>query len=139
MLVLAQKIVSKAEGRLVDLAGVTPSPRALDLAEELGEPPGPYERLLSDALRGDSTLFPRWEVIEQTSGKWIVECAELFGIGRREIDPVLRNVAVHAQFEGVPRRDGDEQRHRRAGAKYQQAGPTGLGMPVDGRHHASKP
>jgi flavin-dependent dehydrogenase len=30
--------------------------------------------------------------------------------GRREIDPVLRNVAVHAQFEGVPRREG-----RRAG------------------------
>jgi glucose-6-phosphate 1-dehydrogenase len=38
----------------------------LDFAEELGEPPQPYERLLSDALRGDSTLFPRWEVIEQT-------------------------------------------------------------------------
>lgn len=30
--------------------------------------------------------------------------------GRREVDPVLRNVAVHAQFEGVPRREG-----RRAG------------------------
>jgi len=38
----------------------------LDFAEELGEPPQPYERLLSDALRGDSTLFPRWEVIEET-------------------------------------------------------------------------
>jgi glucose-6-phosphate 1-dehydrogenase len=38
----------------------------LDFAEELGEPPGPYERLLVDALRGDSTLFPRWEVIEET-------------------------------------------------------------------------
>jgi glucose-6-phosphate 1-dehydrogenase len=38
----------------------------LDFAEELGEPPTPYERLLSDALRGDSTLFPRWEVIEET-------------------------------------------------------------------------
>ena len=38
----------------------------LDFAEELGSPPGPYERLLSDALRGDSTLFPRWEVIEET-------------------------------------------------------------------------
>ena len=38
----------------------------LDFAEELGEPPGPYERLLADVLRGDSTLFPRWEVIEQT-------------------------------------------------------------------------
>jgi glucose-6-phosphate 1-dehydrogenase len=43
-------------------------PVSLDLsfAEELGTPPGPYERLLTDALRGDSTLFPRWEVIEET-------------------------------------------------------------------------
>jgi glucose-6-phosphate 1-dehydrogenase len=38
----------------------------LDFAEELGEPPGPYERLLADALRGDSMLFPRWSVIEET-------------------------------------------------------------------------
>ena len=38
----------------------------LDFAEELGEPPQPYERLLSDALRGDQTLFPRWSVIEET-------------------------------------------------------------------------
>ncbi|MEX2612422.1 MAG: glucose-6-phosphate dehydrogenase [Gaiellaceae bacterium] len=38
----------------------------LDFADELGEPPEPYERLLADALRGDSTLFPRWEVIEET-------------------------------------------------------------------------
>jgi glucose-6-phosphate 1-dehydrogenase len=38
----------------------------LDFADELGEPPEPYERLLFDALRGDSTLFPRWEVIEET-------------------------------------------------------------------------
>jgi glucose-6-phosphate 1-dehydrogenase len=38
----------------------------LDFAEELGEPPQPYERLLYDALRGDATLFPRWSVIEET-------------------------------------------------------------------------
>ena len=38
----------------------------LDFAEELGEPPFPYERLLADALRGDSMLFPRWSVIEET-------------------------------------------------------------------------
>ena len=38
----------------------------LDFAAELGEPPEPYERLLADALRGDSTLFPRFEVIEET-------------------------------------------------------------------------
>jgi len=34
VLVLAQKIVSKAENRLVELADVQPSPRALELAEE---------------------------------------------------------------------------------------------------------
>jgi glucose-6-phosphate 1-dehydrogenase len=38
----------------------------LDFAEELGEPPQPYERLLADVIRGDSTLFPRWDVIEAT-------------------------------------------------------------------------
>jgi glucose-6-phosphate 1-dehydrogenase len=38
----------------------------LDFEEELGEPPEPYERLLYDAIRGDSTLFPNWEVIEET-------------------------------------------------------------------------
>jgi glucose-6-phosphate 1-dehydrogenase len=38
----------------------------LDFEEELGEPPEPYERLLYDAIRGDATLFPNWEVIEET-------------------------------------------------------------------------
>ncbi len=38
----------------------------LDFEEEMGEPPEPYERLLADALRGDSTLFPRFEVVEET-------------------------------------------------------------------------
>jgi glucose-6-phosphate 1-dehydrogenase len=38
----------------------------LDFAEELGAPPQPYERLLADAVRADSTLFPRWRVIEET-------------------------------------------------------------------------
>ena len=36
ILVLAQKIVSKSEGRMVNLATVTPSDRALDLAEKSG-------------------------------------------------------------------------------------------------------
>ena len=40
----------------------------LDLSfdEQLGEAPGPYERLLKDALVGDGTLFPRQDVIEET-------------------------------------------------------------------------
>jgi len=38
----------------------------VSFSEELGATPGPYERLLTDALRGDTTLFPRWDVIEET-------------------------------------------------------------------------
>jgi len=43
-------------------------PVSLDVSfvDELGTPPGPYERLLADALHGDTTLFPRWDVIEET-------------------------------------------------------------------------
>ena len=32
----------------------------------LGEEPTPYERLLSDALRGNHDLFPRWDTVEAT-------------------------------------------------------------------------
>jgi glucose-6-phosphate 1-dehydrogenase len=46
----------------------TSRPVSLDLSftDELGMPPGPYERLLTDALRGDGALFPRWDVVEET-------------------------------------------------------------------------
>ena len=37
VLVVAQKIVSKAEGRSIDLATVTPSARAIELAETTGK------------------------------------------------------------------------------------------------------
>ncbi len=51
VLVLAQKIVSKAEGRIVDLATVTPSPRALALAAEVGKDPRLVETILSESTR----------------------------------------------------------------------------------------
>ncbi len=35
-------------------------------ADELGEAPEPYERLLGDALRGDASLFTREDGVEQT-------------------------------------------------------------------------
>jgi glucose-6-phosphate 1-dehydrogenase len=38
----------------------------LDFDEQLGAAPGPYERLLLDALAGRSTLFPRQDAIEET-------------------------------------------------------------------------
>jgi glucose-6-phosphate 1-dehydrogenase len=37
----------------------------LSFREHLRGAPGPYERLLSDAIRGDGTLFPRQDVIEE--------------------------------------------------------------------------
>lgn len=53
ILVLAQKIVSKAEDRLVELATVTPSPAALELAATSGKDP----RLAELVLRESKTIL----------------------------------------------------------------------------------
>lgn len=49
IIVLAQKIVSKAEGRIADLAKVSPSPRALELAAVTGKDPRLVELVLSES------------------------------------------------------------------------------------------
>lgn len=49
ILVVAQKIVSKAEGRLVDLASVTPSGRARELAGITGKDPRLLELVLAES------------------------------------------------------------------------------------------
>ncbi|GAB4464740.1 MAG: coenzyme F420-0:L-glutamate ligase [Anaerolineales bacterium] len=49
ILVLAQKIVSKAEGRMVNLATVTPSPRAIELAEQTQKDPRFLELVLQES------------------------------------------------------------------------------------------
>jgi coenzyme F420-0:L-glutamate ligase/coenzyme F420-1:gamma-L-glutamate ligase len=49
ILVLAQKIVSKAENRLVNLATVTPSPAARELAEKSGKDPRVAELILRES------------------------------------------------------------------------------------------
>jgi coenzyme F420-0:L-glutamate ligase/coenzyme F420-1:gamma-L-glutamate ligase len=49
ILVLAQKIVSKAENRLVNLATVKPSPAAFELAEKTGKDPRISELLLRES------------------------------------------------------------------------------------------
>ena len=51
VLVLAQKIVSKAEGRRVNLAEVEPSTEALALAEETGKDPRLVEMILGESAR----------------------------------------------------------------------------------------
>lgn len=49
ILVLAQKIVSKAEGRLVHLSQVTPSPRALELGQAVDKDPRLVELILRES------------------------------------------------------------------------------------------
>lgn len=51
VVVVAQKIVSKAEGRTVDLATLTPSARAAELAAEVGKDPRLVEAILSESSR----------------------------------------------------------------------------------------
>jgi coenzyme F420-0:L-glutamate ligase/coenzyme F420-1:gamma-L-glutamate ligase len=49
IIVLAQKIVSKAEGRLVNLATVSPSPAALELSAKSGKDPRLAELILQES------------------------------------------------------------------------------------------
>ena len=51
VLVVAQKIVSKAEGQMVALATVQPSARAQELARELGKEPELIEVILGESRR----------------------------------------------------------------------------------------
>jgi coenzyme F420-0:L-glutamate ligase/coenzyme F420-1:gamma-L-glutamate ligase len=76
ILVVAQKIVSKAEGRLVNLNEVTPSQRALDLVEPTGKDP----RFLELVLRESS------EVLRTRMGTIIVEHKNGFVCANAGID-----------------------------------------------------
>jgi coenzyme F420-0:L-glutamate ligase/coenzyme F420-1:gamma-L-glutamate ligase len=51
VLVIAQKVVSKAEGRIVDLADVVPSPQAIALAQEVAKDPRIVEVVLSESAK----------------------------------------------------------------------------------------
>jgi coenzyme F420-0:L-glutamate ligase/coenzyme F420-1:gamma-L-glutamate ligase len=51
VVVIAQKIVSKAEGRTVELAAVKPSARAVALAQEVQKDPRLVELILSESVR----------------------------------------------------------------------------------------
>jgi coenzyme F420-0:L-glutamate ligase/coenzyme F420-1:gamma-L-glutamate ligase len=84
VLVLAQKIVSKSEGRLVNLAEVVPSERALDLAHQVGKDPRHVEVILRESK----------EVIWASPGIFVVEthhgfvCANA-GVDRSNIEQMI--------------------------------------------------
>jgi coenzyme F420-0:L-glutamate ligase/coenzyme F420-1:gamma-L-glutamate ligase len=63
VIVMAQKVVSKAQGRYVDLADVVPSKRAKQLAARTGKDPRLVEVILSESVR----------VVRERPGLLIVE------------------------------------------------------------------
>ena len=63
MVVVAQKIASKAEGRIVRLADIVPSPRALELGARVDKDPRAVEVILGEAV----------EVLRAVPGVLIVE------------------------------------------------------------------
>lgn len=82
ILVLAQKIVSKAEGRVVELAGVAPSTRADKLAEETGKDPRVVELILRESRKVIRTR-PGLIIVEHRRG---FICANA-GIDQSNVDP----------------------------------------------------
>jgi coenzyme F420-0:L-glutamate ligase/coenzyme F420-1:gamma-L-glutamate ligase len=67
VLVLAQKIVSKAENRYVDLKQVTPSPAAIELAEKCNKDPRAMEVLLGESKEVLRTR-PNVVIVEHHNG-----------------------------------------------------------------------
>lgn len=82
VLVIAQKVVSKAEGRIVALADVQPSPQAVELGAAIGKDPRIVEVILSDSK----------EIVRSRPGLLIVEqkrgfiCANA-GVDRSNVRP----------------------------------------------------
>ena len=115
VVVIAQKIVSKAEGRQVQLAGVAPSPKALTLAAICNKDPRLVELVLSEALE-------------------VVRCARDVLIVRHRLGFIVANAGIDQSNieEGdmtallLPR-DPDASAARIAGALSQAAGaPLGV-------------
>jgi coenzyme F420-0:L-glutamate ligase/coenzyme F420-1:gamma-L-glutamate ligase len=69
VVVISQKVISKAEGRVRDLETVTPGPRARQLAERLGRDPRLVELVLGEASRV-LRAEPQALIVETRSG-WI--------------------------------------------------------------------
>lgn len=82
ILVVSQKVVSKAEGRLVRLSDVTPSAAALTMARTLGRDPRLVEIILREARR--IVRMDRGVVLAETHHGWI--CANA-GVDQSNVDP----------------------------------------------------
>jgi coenzyme F420-0:L-glutamate ligase/coenzyme F420-1:gamma-L-glutamate ligase len=77
VVVVSQKIVSKAEGRQVELADVDPGERALELAERLGKDPRIVELILRESV--DVVRAERNVLIVEGRAGWISANAGIDG------------------------------------------------------------
>jgi coenzyme F420-0:L-glutamate ligase/coenzyme F420-1:gamma-L-glutamate ligase len=110
VLVVTQKVVSKAEGRVVELASVTPRPEAIDWAERWGK----------DARQVELVLRESTEVLRMAEGGLIISrtahgfvCAnagvDLSNVGGGEVAtllPVDPDASARALREGLAARTG---------------------------------
>ena len=81
VLVLSQKIVSKSEGRLLDLRDVTPSTMAITFATELGRDPRLIEVILRESRR--VVRMDRGVLVTETRHGWV--CANA-GVDQSNVD-----------------------------------------------------
>lgn len=123
VLVIAQKIVSKAEGRMVRLDDIVPSPRAIELGQQSSKDPRFCEVLLWDTreiLRVREGL-----IVVETNQGWV--CANA-GIDRS-------NVAPHGEEEWVLRLPEDADRSaRELRARLKDKTGRGVGILIDDTH-----
>lgn len=89
IVVVAQKVVSKAENRLVRLTDVTPGSRALELAEITGKDPRIVQVILDDCR--DVVRARRGLLIVEQLGGWV--CAH-GGMDRSNVEPVAGEEVV---------------------------------------------
>jgi coenzyme F420-0:L-glutamate ligase/coenzyme F420-1:gamma-L-glutamate ligase len=82
LLVVGQKIVSKAEGRIVKLSDVTPSPVTLTLAAGLGRDPRFIEVILRESRR--IVRMDKGILVTETHHGWV--CANS-GVDQSNVDP----------------------------------------------------
>ncbi len=123
VLVVAQKIVSKAEGRMVRLQDVTPSPRAIELARQCGKDPRFCEVVLWDTR----------EVLRVREGLIVVETRQGWVCANAGID--RSNVAPHGEEDWVLRLPEDADQSARAlRAQLHQATGVDTGVIVDDTH-----
>jgi coenzyme F420-0:L-glutamate ligase/coenzyme F420-1:gamma-L-glutamate ligase len=123
VLVLAQKIVSKAEGRMVRLLDVTPSPRAEELARQCGK----------DARFCEVVLWDTREVLRVRQGLIVVETRHGWVCANAGID--RSNVAPHGEDDWVLRLPEDADRSARGlRARLRQATGADVGVIVDDTH-----